>query len=305
MSIPDKSLETSTETKEETIVEKKDSIMKQIMVDWRVGRFIMFIMITGSVTYGLEGYWTEIIFASSLGLTLAIGGFYLDYLADYKNDKLSGKLSNPIARGTFPIPLAIIVTSLAIIGSYVMGWFLNPWTWIPISSLFLVIIGLAIGILDTPFLRALSLGLLQGVYVLIGGLATLRYDMGVWFLAVFLVFAMMGGRAAGDTRDLPHDEKLDTMTLPKKYGPRGASIFMLINQLFAYGFAIAVYFTGILKIAYLYCIMALVVIGLVLSIFFVVKPTPKVANIVNMMSFGMLGMLFIIGLILGRLTPIN
>jgi len=116
---------------------------------------------------------------------------------------------------------------------------------------------------------------------------------------------MMGGRAAGDTRDLPHDEKIATMTLPKKYGPRGASIFMLINQLVAYGFAIAVYFTAILKIAYLYCMIALIVIGFILSLIFVFKPTPKVANIINMLSFGLLGMLFIVGLILGRLTPIN
>jgi 4-hydroxybenzoate polyprenyltransferase len=262
-------------------------------------------MITGAVTYGLEGDWIEVIFAACLGLTLAMGGFYLDYLADYKKDKLSGKLSNPIARGTFPIPLAIIVTSLAIIGSYILGWFANPWTWIPISCLFLVITGLAIGLLDTPFLRALSLGLLQGLYVLIGGIVTERYDMDVWFLAIFLLFAMMGGRAAGDTRDLPHDEKLDVKTLPKKYGPRGASIFMLINQLFAYAFAIAAYFVGIGKIAYLYCMIVLVVIGLVLSILFVIKPTPKIANIVNMISFGLLGMLFILGLILGRLTPIS
>jgi len=45
-------------------------------------------------------------------------------------------------------------------------------------------------------------------------------------------------------------------------------------------------------------------IGSIMSIYFVIKPTAKVANIVNMLSLGILGMLFIIGLITGRMTSI-
>lgn len=60
----------------------------------------MFILITGSVTYGLRGSWLNVVLAGLIGATLSAGGFYLDYLADYKKDRASGKMSNPIARGS-------------------------------------------------------------------------------------------------------------------------------------------------------------------------------------------------------------
>lgn len=167
------------------------------------------------------------------------------------------------------------------------------------TCVIIVIIGLGFGIIDEPFFRAISLGLLQGLYVLIGAIAVERYKKGIWFLALFLFFAMTGGRALGDTRDLPYDQKTDTMTLPKRYCVRFASIFLLVNQLLVYTFSLLVYFTGLFDIAYLYCIIALIVVGFIQTIIFIIKPTPKVANVTNMLSFGVLGMLFIIGMVVG------
>ncbi|NHJ40968.1 MAG: hypothetical protein FK731_13135 [Asgard group archaeon] len=284
---------------EEKIHDNNSTILKQIFVDWRVGRFIMFTLITGAVAYGLGGDRKQILMIAFIGTTLSIFGFYLDYLMDYKKDKQVGKLSNPIARGTFPLFVAIPITVIVGIIGIILGVLVNPFTLIPMFCVIIIIIGLGIGILDGPIPRSLSLGLLQGLYVMVGAIAVERYEAGVWFMALFLFFAMTGGRILGDTRDLPHDQKNDTMTIPKKYGVRFASIFLLINQLLAYTFGLLVYFMGLFEIAYLYCTIVLIIVGFILTMIFIIKPTPKVANITNMLSFGVLGMLFILGMILG------
>jgi len=274
--------------------------MRTIFVDWRLGRIIMFVLITGSVSYGVGNGVVNIILAGVIGATLAAGGFYLDYLGDYKKDHQSGKLSNPIAKGTVSPQMATLLVILLLNTSINIGVFVNIWVLLPIGGITLVIIGLIIGILDTPFLRAFSLGLLQAFYVLIGGLMVYRFELGIIILAFYLFFAMTGGSVLGDIRDLPHDEKTSTIILPKKYGLRKSSYFLLFNELLAYFFATLVFFTGILGIRYLICIILTIIIGLPMTLFFMYKSSPKTANIVNMMSFGILDMLFIIGMIVGK-----
>ncbi|NPE09510.1 MAG: UbiA family prenyltransferase [Asgard group archaeon] len=283
---------------------KKSSKIQNIFVDWRVGRLIMFFLITASVTYGLEGTWQEILYAGAIGTFLSFSGFFLDYLLDFTDDKKSGKLSNPIAKGTLHHITAVVLIVSTLFASIILTIFTNDWILIPIGVVMVVIIFQGVGFLNTPILRAISLGVLQGVYVLIGALCTDNLNLAAGLMVLFVFFAMTGGRAAGDTRDLSHDMKVDTMTLPKKYGPRGGAIFMLINQFLAYGVGIGTYFIGVFKMGFLICMIITAVIGAVMSIIFVIKPTPKVANIVNMLSLGILGMLFIIGLITGRPTPI-
>lgn len=72
--------------------------MQTIFGDWSLGRIIMFIFITSSVSYGLGGSLVNILLAGLVGTTLSAGGFFFDYLGDYKNDCESGNLKNPIAR---------------------------------------------------------------------------------------------------------------------------------------------------------------------------------------------------------------
>ncbi len=244
--------EDSETTKEISPLKKKIQV---IFVDWRVGRLIMFFMITAAVTYGLNGTWQEVLYAGAIGVTLSFSGFFLDYIMDMENDKKSGKLSNPIAKGTLNPILAVALVVTTLFASIILTIFTNDWILIPIGILFVVLIMQGIGLLNTPILRAISLGVLQGLYVIIGALVTHNLVLGAGLMALFLFFAMTGGRAAGDTRDLPHDMKVDTMTLPKKYDPRGASIFMLVNQFIAYGVGIGMYFTGVFKIGFLICMI--------------------------------------------------
>lgn len=263
----------------------------------------MFILITGSVTYGLGGSPLNVALAGLIGATLSAAGFYLDYLADHKKDRATGKMSNPIARGAISPQTTRSIILLCLATSAILSTFVNPWILLPLASVVLVVGGLAIGILDTPLLRAFSLGALQGFYVIVGTLAANRFELGVLLLALFLFFAMTGGRVLGDTRDLPHDSKTDTMTIPKKYGIRWASYFYFINETIAYLLALSVYATGLLGPGYLYCIIGIVIVGIPLSLIFIRRPSPRIANITNMLSLGILGMLFVFGMILGKPQP--
>ncbi len=72
------------------------SKMQLIFGDWRLGRIIMFTLIMSSVSYGLGRTLINILFAGLVGANLSAGGFFFDYLGDYKKDRKSGNLKNPI-----------------------------------------------------------------------------------------------------------------------------------------------------------------------------------------------------------------
>jgi 4-hydroxybenzoate polyprenyltransferase len=181
-----------------------------------------------------------------------------------------------------------------------IGILINLYTIIPFLLIILIILGLNQGLLNTPLLRAFSLGALQSLYVILGALYGNRFGLDVLLVAFFLFFAMTGGRVLGDTRDYLHDQKTDTMTIPKKYGLRWGSFFLLINEIIAYVFTILSFFLGNFNFGYLVCMILTIIFGFPITLIFVLKPTPKIGNLVNMMSFGFLGMLFIIGMIIGR-----
>ena len=272
-----------------------------IFVDWRLGRVIMFIMITGSVAFGFGSSLLISIISAVIGALLSASGFYLDYLGDYKNDRESGKLTNPIAKGVISPKsmFTLIITFLSIV--IILSSLINFMILIPMICLILIIIGLNQGILNTPLSRAFSLGALQGLYIIIGALAAKKFGLDVIFVALFLFFAMTGGRVLGDTRDFLFDQKTETMTIPKKYGLRWGGYFLLLNEIVAYIFAILSYFFGSFNIGYLICMILIIILGLPITLIFVRNPNPKVGNLTNMLSFGFLGMLFIIGMVIGRI----
>jgi len=273
----------------------------RIFEAWRIARVIMLVLITGSTAYGFGGSSKNVIFASLIAAFLALGGFYLDYLADWRKDRASGKMLNPIASGEMSPELGLVFVIVGTGTSGVLGFLTNPLILLPWAGVILVVSGLAVGILDTPILRAVSLGAIQGFYALIGGLSSGSFGWGVILIALFLLFAMTGGRVMGDVRDLHHDIKVDTMTIPRKYSRRWANIFLLTNEVIAYAAALSVYWIGALSQGYFYCILGIIVAGIIINLIFVTKPTPRIANLTNKLSLGVLGMLYVLGMIFGRI----
>jgi len=277
------------------------SKMQIIFGDWRLGRIIMFTLITSSVSYGLGGTPINILLAGLVGATLSAGGFFFDYLGDYKKDHKSGNLKNPIARGTLSPLGGLIFIILCFIMSSIICMIISPWALIPLICLIGVIAGLVHGILDSALARAFSLGALQGFYVLIGAFFAYKFELSVILLALFLFFAMTGARVLGDTRDLPYDQKTDTSTIPKKYGVRWGKWFLLINEFIAYIIGILIYILGLFGIGYLICMITTIAIGIPLNLLFIISSSPKIARIVNILSLAILGSLFVVAMFIGKL----
>ena len=277
------------------------SIMQTIFGDWRLGRIIMFTLITSSVSYGLGANMFNFLLAGLVGATLSAGGFFFDYLGDYQKDRESGNLKNPIARGTLSPKGGLIIIISCFTISSVICIIINPWALIPVICLIGVIGGLVHGLLDTALLRSFSLGALQGFYVLIGALFAYKFELSVILLALFLFFAMTGARVLGDTRDLPYDHKTDTSTIPKKYGVRWGGWFLLINEFLAYIIGILIYILGLFGIGYLICMITTIAIGIPLNLLFIFRPSPKIARIANILSLAILGSLFVVAMFIGKL----
>jgi 4-hydroxybenzoate polyprenyltransferase len=261
---------------------------------------VMMALVTGSTAYGFGATPQTTLLAGLAAFFLALGGFYLDHVADWQKDRAAGNTLNPIARGALSRPAALVLVVAGIGISIVLGFVTNPWVLLPLTGVLLIAGGLAVGVLDTPFLRAVSLGALQGMYVLIGGLSAGAFGWGVVLTAIFLFFAMTGGRVLGDIRDLPYDVRADKMTLPRKYGVQRAALFLLANETLAYLVAPSAYWVGALGLGYLYCVLAIIVAGTMINIAFMSRPTPKMADVTNRLSLGVLGMLYVLGMVLGR-----
>lgn len=274
--------------------------LRKIFKGLRVGRIIMLTLVTGSTAYGFGGTSKEVSLAGLIAVFLALGGFYLDHLVDWRKDRAAGKMLNPIARGKMSPGLGLAFVIVGTGTSAVLGFLTNPLILLPWAGVILLVGGMAVGILDTPILRAVSLGALQGLYVLIGGLSAGYFGWGIILIALFLLFAMTGGRVMGDVRDLPYDIRVNTITIPQKYGLRWGAIFLLTNETVAYVIALSVYWTGALSQGYFFCVLGIIIVGTIINLIFVTKPTPKIAGLTNALSLGVLGMLYVLGMVLGR-----
>lgn len=268
----------------------------------RILRVLMLAMVTGATAYGFGATPRKIVLVTLCAAFICWGGFFLDFLMDWRKDRLSGKLFNPIASGGVSPRLALTFVIGATGLGAVLAILTRPIILLPAAAVIGIVAGLGAGVLDTPILRAMSLGALQGLYALMGGLAAFASGWGLWLAAVFLFFAMTGGRVLGDVRDLPYDERVGTLTIPRRYGMRRAVLFLLVNEGIAYAVGVAGYFAGGLGAGYLYCMLAIVGGGIIINSVFALEPTPKTADIANRLSLGLLGMLYVLGMVLGRLV---
>jgi 4-hydroxybenzoate polyprenyltransferase len=270
----------------------------------RIGRIFMLTFITASTAWGFGATPRNTALAGACAAFLSLGGFFLDHLFDTASDRLGGKLSNPFATGLLSIRQGTIIVCTGFLTAAAFASIFNPWALLPQIGVLLILVGQAQGVLDTPFPRAFALGGLQALYVVLGGQFAHAHGMGLMATALFLFFAMSGGRAIGDVRDLPHDLKTGVTTIPKQFGIRFTVIFLFANEFVAYLCGLAVYWTGALDGGYLACIVAIIIAGTAINILFAVRPTPPIAKLCNTLSLSLLGSLYAVGMILGRgITP--
>jgi 4-hydroxybenzoate polyprenyltransferase len=269
----------------------------------RLNRSIMVAVIAGSSAYAAGAGTARALWMTVAGWCLAVGGFSLDFYADRDLDVEGPRARsrhNPLTDGTLA-PRTGLIFSLSFIA-------LSLLLTAPIASplpawaiVLAVIVGLALHLFETPLARALTLGLLQALYVLLGGLAG-QLSAGLLLLAGMFFFAMFGGRGMIDIRDYPQDQATRVQTLPKRYGVQRTAWFTAICLLIAFALSLAAYWTGEFGPVYLYLDIVFVTVGLVCASLFVARPTPRLAHILTLVFMMGMGSLICLAMILGTST---
>jgi 4-hydroxybenzoate polyprenyltransferase len=263
----------------------------------------MVAMITGAAAFAAGADSARSLWMTLAAWCLAVGGFSLDFYADRDLDIKGPRAEirhNPLADGSLspPTGLAFSLTFIAV--NAVMAFLIAPWALLSWAITLAVIIGLARHFFETPLSRALTLGLLQAMYVFIGGAAG-HLSPGLGLLAGMFFFAMFGGRGMIDIRDFPQDEATPVQTLPKRYGVKRTAQFTAVCLLIAYALSLAAYFTGEFNTIYLYLDLVFITMGLVCAWLFTTHPSPKLARALTLVFMMGMGLLICLAMILGSL----
>ena len=264
---------------------------------------MMVAMITGAAAFAAGAGIARSLWMTLAGWCLAVGGFSLDFYADRDLDTAGPRVEmrhNPIADGSLSPRTGLIFSCAFITGSLVVTLLVAPWALLPWSGVLAVILGLALHVFETPVARALTLGGLQALYVLLGAAAG-RLSPGLGILAGTFFFAMFGGRGMIDIRDFSQDQTTRVQTLPKRYGVKRTARFTGVCLLIAYALSLGAYFTGEFSAVYLYLDLAFIAGGLVCAWLFVRNPNPKLAQTLTLVFMMGMGSLLVMAMVLGSI----
>jgi 4-hydroxybenzoate polyprenyltransferase len=270
---------------------------------FRPNRTVMVATITGAAAFTAGAGPVRSLWMTLAGWCLAVGGFSLDFYADRDLDIQGPRAEirhNPLADGSLSPSTGLAFSLTFIAASFVVTFLIAPWALLPWGIILAVIVGLALHLFETPLTRALTLGLLQALYALMGGAAG-HLSPGLGLLAGMFFFAMFGGRGMIDIRDFPQDEVTCVKTLPKRYGVKRTAQFTAVCLLISYALSLAAYFTGEFSTVYLYLDLAFIAIGLVCAWLFVTRPSPKLAYVLTMIFMMGMGSLICLAMILGSM----
>ncbi len=269
---------------------------------FRLNRTIMVAALAGTGAYAAGASATLSLWMMLSGFLLAVGGFSMDFVADRHMDCTGPRAQhrlNPVAAGEISVSFGLLFSIVFLAASMIPLIRFAPGALIPWAVIAGVIIGLAFHLFETALLRALTLGLLQALYVLMGAMAG-SPTPGVVILAGMFFTAMFGGRAVTDIRDFLQDEHTPVETFPKKYGLQKTVIFACTCLALSFVLSFAVYLTGEYGPLYLVLDCIFIVAGVALTIVLAIRPTPKVAQVMTYSFMMGLGSLICIAVIVGR-----
>ena len=267
----------------------------------RPGRVLMVSSLTWVSAFVANVSWPEQWIITFGGAFLAMAGFALDFYTDSEADRKAPRPwpINPMSTGMMEAKTARRWIAFFVFAGLSLCAWADLFTLIPAAVLLLIYWGLAAGTLDGPVGRAITLGLLQALYVLLAAAATGGIPvLMLWIAAVFFT-AMVGARAAADIRDLPTDLLTETKTLPKVIGVRGTSWIMPIAITISALISLGIYIFGPFDQDYL--IWTIVSFGpaVILAWSFPFRPTPNYAFILVWPYWG-IGILYMVALVTGN-----
>ena len=287
------------------MTEQKPRFSKPMALFWllRLNRTVMVAMITGAAAFAAGAGVANSLWMTLAGWCLAVGGFSLDFYADRDLDVKGSRAEirhNPYTDGSLSPPTGLAFSLIFVTASFVITLIIAPWALLPWSITLSIIIGLALHLFENPIARALTLGLLQALYVFIGGAAG-NLSLGLGLLAGFFFFAMFGGRGMIDIRDFPQDEVTRVQTLPKQYGVKRTAKFTEISLVISYALSLTAYLTGEFNTIYLYLDLVFIGVGLVCAWLFATRPSPRLAYILTIVFMMGMGSIICLAMILGSI----
>ena len=269
----------------------------------RLNRTIMVAVLAGAAAFAAGAGATRSLWMTLVAWLLAVGGFSLDFWADRDLDFEGPRAEirhNPLSDGSLAPETGLTFSTVCLVASFGLLVVIVPLAlalWLVILA---VIAGLAGHRFETPLARAFTLGLLQALYVLMGGMAG-RLSPGLWLLAGVFFFAMFGGRGMIDIRDFPQDQVTRVQTLPKRYGIRRTAQFTALCLLVAFALSLVAYFTGEFSPVYLYLDLIFVGVGLVCAWLFATRPSPRLAYALTLVFMMGTGLVICLAMVLGSM----
>lgn len=274
--------------------------LKAVLQLIRPGRVIMVTSLTwvSAVIAGVAGPETWLVTLG--GMFLAMAGFAFDIYSDREADREGPRPwpVNPLSTGLISAVAARRWILAFVVAGTVLAAAAHPLALLPAAVLLATYWGLAAGWLEGPVGRALTLGLLQALYVLLAASATGRIAPLMVVVSLVFLAAMFGARAAADIRDLPSDMKTDTRTLAKVYGIGPTSWILPVAVTIAASIAFGLYRSGAFDADYLLWTSISFVPALIMAWVFPFWPTPNHAFIIVYPYWGV-GILYLIALLSG------
>ena len=269
----------------------------------RLNRTVMVAILAGAAAFAAGAGAARALWMALIAWLLAVGGFSLDFWADRDLDFEGPRAEirhNPLSDGSLAPEAGLTFSIACLAASFGLLVVIVPLAWAAWLVILAVIVGLAAHRFETPLARAFTLGLLQGLYVLMGGMAG-RLSPGLWLLAGVFFFAMFGGRGMIDIRDFPQDQATRVQTLPKRYGIRRTARFTALCLLISFLLSLAVYLTGEFAPIYLYLDLVFVGVGLVCAWLFATRPSPRLAYALTLVFMMGTGMVICLAMVLGSI----
>ena len=266
----------------------------------RPGRVLMVSSLTWVSAFVANVPWPQQWTITVGGAFLAMAGFALDFYTDCEADRRAPRPwpINPLSTGMMKARTARKwIACFVVLGLSLCVW-THLVTLVPAAVLLLTYWGLAAGTLDGPVGRAVTLGLLQALYVLLAAAATGGIPLLMLWVAAVFFMAMIGARAAADIRDLPTDLLTQTQTLPKVIGVQATSWIMPIAISIAALISLGIYRFGPFDEDYLIWTIASFGPAVVLAWSFPIRPTPNYAFILVWPYWG-IGILYMVALVTG------
>ena len=269
----------------------------------RLNRTAMVAVLAGASAFAGGAGVTRSVWVTLAAWLLAVGGFSLDFWADRDLDIEGPRAEirhNPLADGSLAPDTGLTFSVACLAASLGLTIIIAPLAVLLWLVILAVIAGLALHRFETPLARAFTLGLLQALYVLMGGMAG-RLSPGLWLLAGVFFFAMFGGRGMIDIRDFPQDQATRVQTLPKRYGIQRTAQFTAVCLFVAYALSLAAYFTGEFSSIYLYLDLIFVAVGLVCAWLFATRPSPRLAYALTLVFMMGTGLVICLAMVLGSM----